>query len=69
MVRVRGGHCQGGAQVRVGALTPEKRVCHVAFGGEGESKGRLQEGLSFAGPHRPTPRIRVRRRGCTPGVM
>eukprot|EP00965_Chrysotila_dentata_P000803 25564-Pleurochrysis_carterae.AAC.1 len=60
MVRVRGGHCQGGAQAHVGALTPEERVCHGAFGREEERKGRLQEGLSSAAPHRPTPRIRVR---------
>eukprot|EP00965_Chrysotila_dentata_P006005 196988-Pleurochrysis_carterae.AAC.1 len=63
MVRVRGGHCQSGAQARVGALTPEERVCHGTPGREGESKGRLQEGLSIAGPNRPTPRICVRRKG------
>eukprot|EP00965_Chrysotila_dentata_P208285 6184613-Pleurochrysis_carterae.AAC.1 len=66
MVRVRGGHCQGGTQARVGALTPEERICHRALWREGESKGRLQEGLSPAGPRRPMPRIRVRRKRAHP---
>eukprot|EP00965_Chrysotila_dentata_P169368 5593182-Pleurochrysis_carterae.AAC.2 len=63
MIRVRGGHRQSGAQARVGAFTPEERVWHGALGRKEESKGRLQERLSIAGPHYPAPRIYVGREG------
>eukprot|EP00965_Chrysotila_dentata_P257698 6212974-Pleurochrysis_carterae.AAC.1 len=63
MVRVRGGHRQSGAQARIGALTPEERICHGAF----EERERAKAGFRRGSALPVSPRSAAWMRPARPG--